>query len=546
MALPQLSTVKSRFRVFLLMVLGAPMVFGALAFTFYLRDWFIQDAKNRLDETLFHQSTLAQEWLEDYAHNAAAFAAMDPVRRRDKADMEALFKAFIEAQPELFAIVYVNPEGVSEVAPGAVPGLNLADRAYFQAALEGEPYITQVLISRYTGDPVVIFSHPVVTPEGEFGGAVTIPVKLEAIHTVVQGLRSDGGGVFLVADDGMILTPTPGCGGEGLPAMATMPPHELTRLRAAIKQGESFRSLSGCEVLAEATRLSNVDWTMVAQTPVRRVLAGAALQALVFCGALVAAVLIVGPLAWRRLSITVLQPLQRLSQYADSVNAGERPAACPLTTKDIPREINSLFEAFCAMIARLDDHADKLRKLAITDQLTGLPNRVRLENEGSRIIEVCRRSGQPCAVIMLDLDRFKQINDRYGHAVGDKALRGVARVLRRVCRESDLPARYGGEEFCIIAANADSRQAMRLSERIRLAIEAELIPVDGVGPDGASIKEPLKLTASLGVSQCAAHPIYGATPLDDAIIKADKALYAAKDAGRNRTHAWSAMTPPAS
>jgi diguanylate cyclase (GGDEF)-like protein len=130
------------------------------------------------------------------------------------------------------------------------------------------------------------------------------------------------------------------------------------------------------------------------------------------------------------------------------------------------------------------------------------------------------------ALLMLDLDNFKSINDRHGHLIGDKHLRGVADVLKSEVRATDLVGRFGGEEFVILLPNTTQHDALAIAERIRRRIAT--IAINGVDT----------VTVSVGV---AAHPIHGST-LEEVVNAADSALLAAKTAGRNRTLLFA--TPP--
>jgi diguanylate cyclase (GGDEF)-like protein len=162
-------------------------------------------------------------------------------------------------------------------------------------------------------------------------------------------------------------------------------------------------------------------------------------------------------------------------------------------------------------------------ELSFTDPLTGVANRrqlfVRLDQELSRSV----RFGDPLSVLMLDLDLFKQVNDRHGHTVGDGVLRALAAVLKRNVRKIDLVARYGGEEFCIILPRVAKPEAMEVAEKLRRAVAAAVLP----GPQ----KEPqLSITVSVGVASLATDAI----DAKGLVERADAALYEAKRLGRDR------------
>lgn len=162
-----------------------------------------------------------------------------------------------------------------------------------------------------------------------------------------------------------------------------------------------------------------------------------------------------------------------------------------------------------------------LKSLALTDSLTGLPNRraamERLEQEWLRT----RRGSHPLACMMVDIDHFKLVNDKFGHPVGDLALKCIAQSLRQVARAQDVVCRMGGEEFLVICPDADIHAAYQCAERLRQHVAA--LTVDHVNP-------PLRLTISIGISEVRSEM----TTLDELLVRADNCLYAAKQAGRNR------------
>lgn len=170
----------------------------------------------------------------------------------------------------------------------------------------------------------------------------------------------------------------------------------------------------------------------------------------------------------------------------------------------------------------------------ITDALTGLRNRrfldLRLAEEMSR----AARYGSPVSVLLLDIDHFKSVNDTCGHAVGDRVLAEVGRIVRETVRNTDLAARYGGEEMAIIAPQTPLSTAVMLGERLRRNIETKA--ADAV-PEVAVLERPI--TVSIGVAKSSSPP-ESASKL---LWRADSALYEAKGGGRNRVVADSPQGP---
>jgi len=166
---------------------------------------------------------------------------------------------------------------------------------------------------------------------------------------------------------------------------------------------------------------------------------------------------------------------------------------------------------------------ERLQGQALSDALTGLPNRrfamERLEQEWA----LSKRGDRALSCLMVDVDHFKSVNDRFGHQVGDDALKLVADTLRRAARTQDVVCRYGGEEFLVICPDTDVQAAVQCAERLRTNVAAQSLSLQ----DGSQHR----LTVSIGVAE----KNDTLDTLEALLIRADDNLYAAKDAGRNRT-----------
>jgi two-component system cell cycle response regulator len=170
---------------------------------------------------------------------------------------------------------------------------------------------------------------------------------------------------------------------------------------------------------------------------------------------------------------------------------------------------------------RLATVVEDSRRLAATDALTGLANRRTFVADLNAAIEHCDRRGTSLCVLLLDVDHFKQVNDRFGHASGDAVLARIGAVLPQECRVYDAVARWGGEEFVVALPDTTLAQARDVAERIRVAVEQTVVHT----PTG----HPIPLTISVGVAA------RQATESKDSLLdRADRAMYAAKTAGRNR------------
>jgi diguanylate cyclase (GGDEF)-like protein len=174
---------------------------------------------------------------------------------------------------------------------------------------------------------------------------------------------------------------------------------------------------------------------------------------------------------------------------------------------------------FCSLVK--DRIAAGFRRASVVDALTGVANRRGFFERGDRLLARARFDNQPIALITFDLDRFKGINDRYGHSAGDDILIAFCRLAEAQMRPNDLFARIGGEEFAALVPNTSLRDALRLAERLRVAFEATSHTIE---------QSTIRTTVSAGVAL-----LSGAAPDLAALLSAgDQALYRAKQAGRNR------------
>jgi diguanylate cyclase (GGDEF)-like protein len=173
---------------------------------------------------------------------------------------------------------------------------------------------------------------------------------------------------------------------------------------------------------------------------------------------------------------------------------------------------------------------DAIRRQVVTDHLTGLYNRRYFMNRAGEEIERSLRHQEPLSVLMLDIDNFKQFNDTYGHATGDRVLQTVARAMKDALRKPDICSRHGGEEFAVLLPNTPGDNAYFVAERVRRTL-------GGTRYTGLGLPPEVNITLSVGVATCPRD----ATVLDELMELADKALYQAKDKGRDQVVLWGAQ-----
>lgn len=218
--------------------------------------------------------------------------------------------------------------------------------------------------------------------------------------------------------------------------------------------------------------------------------------------------------------LLIERPIASFISSMKKVKEGSLDARIKIRSSD---EFAFMAEAFNSMTSELEKSHQALEALAITDSLTSLLNHKSfhecLDEEFKRIA----RRPEPISLLMIDIDDFKMTNDTYGHLAGDLVLKKVADILIKMTREIDVVARYGGDEFIVLLLNTDNRQAIRMAERIRMAVEKTEFEFDG---------KRIPVTLSLGIATA---PIDAGTN-EKLIELTDKALYHAKSRGRNQ--AW--------
>ncbi len=205
-------------------------------------------------------------------------------------------------------------------------------------------------------------------------------------------------------------------------------------------------------------------------------------------------------------------------ERATTERRGAALAAGAFDYFEVPDDLHLLI-ARATQLVQLKQTFDNLRALADRDYLTNLANRRRFRAALGQELERWRRYHVPCALVLVDIDYLKKINDAHGHPAGDTVICHVADALRELSRDNDTAARLGGEEFALLLAGVDCAQAVAAAERLRHVVS--ISPVEGIGT----------VTVSLGVAACPSHADSERT----LYAAADAALYCAKHEGRNRT-----------
>lgn len=399
--------------------------------------------------------------------------------------------------------------------------VSYAGRDYFQGALAGATFIGRPTIGLVAKEPVLPIATPIKDANGKvravLAGITTLaaPGFLDLLQTSRIGqtggflLISPRDRLFVAASDpAMALKPTPPAGVNLL--------HD--RAMEGLRGTGITVNANGIEEISAMVSVPSAGWFVVARLPTEEAFAPVARVRrfiVKYSGPVIAIFLI---LAWSGLYLT-FRPLFKAADHADRMSRGEIPLEpLPIVRND---EVGHLTAAFNRLLAKLSESQDELNRMAHHDVLTGLPNRLLLADRLQQALERACRNHTQLALLFLDLDGFKPINDKLGHEGGDEALRQVARRFAETIRHSDTLARVGGDEFVIVLADIDGDDALdaacAVAEKCIEAMASAFVVRDTICPLGVSIG----IAAGDETSSA-----------DDLLLAADRAMYNAKEAGR--------------
>ncbi len=468
-------------------------------------------------------------WVKERLYELRVFASsyevsenLDLITRGRGAPALARLTDYLRSVGERFAdypeLLVVNPQGqaVATTAPQATPAhlpANWAAAIRTDNAVLGDAYRDGAL-----GKDVVVFAVPIYQTGGRLVGALTAKLDLAAVHHLLRRFAAGASGrVYLITTAGQPLVSSEA---EREDLMQRHLDSAFTRrLLEHEELPIELTGFRGDRVLAALEHpftllMLDVDRFKEYNDAYGHLAGDAALQR-------VAAILkestrdVDCAARYGGEEFVVVLPeseAQGATETAQRIQA--RLARDALVGGG---ELGYVTEVFNDMVARLRDSRRELERLSITDDLTGLYNRRYVMEALANEVRRSRRLEHPFTLLMLDVDRFKEYNDAYGHLAGDAALARVAAILKESTRDVDCAARYGGEEFVVLLPETEAEGATESAQRVQEQLARDAL-LGG------------KLTVSVGVAQ---FPADGESP-DELLAGADAALYQAKRDGRNR------------
>lgn len=435
-------------------------------------------------------------------------------------------------------IVVLDPDGkviVGVPLSAGRSGLNLMDRDYVAAALrEGKSTVGRPVPAKQPGGSSVDMAVPIHDAQGRIIGAVAGLTRLDAanfLDNISQGHYGKTGGYLLAApqyrlfvtasDKRRVMEEFPAPGVDPL----------IDRRVQGLEGTEVFVNPHGVEVLSSTKRVPVTGWFVVVSLPTEEAFAPIRDVRHRLLLATLLLTLLAGGLCWwvvRRQLSPMLASVKALAVLSQS---NLHPQPLPISRED---EIGELIGGFNRLLAELGQREEQVRQLAFYDPLTKLPNRRLLNDRLTQALADSKRSGRYGALMFLDLDNFKALNDAHGHGAGDLLLMQAADRLKKCVREVDTVVRLGGDEFVVMVGdlNADkaasNTQAGSIAEKIRAALaEPYRLTVKHDGQADAMVEH--QCSASIGVVLFIDHE----GSQEDFLRWADAAMYQAKETGSN-------------
>ena len=377
---------------------------------------------------------------------------------------------------------------------------------------------------------VVVVTQPIRTANERLLGVLAAKINFRTIGKTLKNYsQGEIGELYLITGEGTLLVSSRTISAKFLETKLV----GRTTRKLFFEEGDPQRyyGYHGEPVVGALKRMSELDWGVVAEKERAKAYAQIVRLRNVTLVLVVGLLLFIGLGAYL-LGLTLVRPLDRLTGGASKVAAGDLEVDLPVLSRS---EVGYLTEVFNDMVARLRQGREELaainktlrkknkelHELSITDSLTGLYNRKHLMETLDNEVARSKRHKHDFAVLVIDIDHFKEYNDTYGHLAGDEVLSRLASVFKKSVRSCDYVARYGGEEFILVLPEIAPKDGVKAAERIRKKVVKEKFAGDG---------EPRGVTVSVGV---ASYPKDGDDP--QAIIgHADAALYKAKESGRNQ------------
>lgn len=479
----------------------------------------------RLGQSVVKQKNIVENWANDRINEVVHVAELEETRKQDYDTMSKSIQSYAENLPHVIALVYLDEDGRVIIDSARDPvyidsPINLGEKDYFTAAKSGKSYVSDIAVVKQTDEPIILFSTPVETIDNTFGGVIFAAVSLTTVNDMLENTAFGAtGDVRLVNPDGDSL-PQPHEESESLSTNSS-----TDIMRNALehkKQEEPYENADGELVLGQYIPLFDDRFFLIHEMEVEEILQSH-YQVTRTIVTVISLIVIIGLTLLFLIIRSVLHSLVYFTEAIQRVKDGNYEYTFDKNMYDkSPSEIKGMIDVFQEMTETIQANKQELLSLSETDGLTGTYNRRTFATAIQNRWKIAYERKESLTLIFIDIDFFKQLNDAFGHVIGDEVLKSIVKSIDEILLGTEGTLyRYGGEEFVIIFPNTDIEKAYMYAESIRKQIEMKKI----LHENGSHV------TISVGVASIIPSNEDG---YDRLIKEADEALYKAKEYGRNR------------
>ncbi|MCP4969441.1 MAG: diguanylate cyclase [Arcobacter sp.] len=507
-------TFDGRLRRFIINLMLFIVLVTTIFLIYMMRTQISETFKKELNSIISMQNQAIDKWLNERELDIRFLANNFIIKGNKNEDKKAFLENFINSQSEFYSVAIVDLKGYALIDSTLDYKRYFGDKNFFQDSLNGLDSISTAEINSYNNIPVLHFSSPVFNEYNEVISVIVGAVRLSSIQAIIEGFRfSKTGETFIINKNKQLLT-----------KRKFDKDIELLTISDNTNISKGFyTSYNGNEVLGDVIKSNFGEWLIVAQiskNEIYEVFEQFLIYVLVFIFSLL---IIIIPLILK-FSNKIVKPLKFLLNGSQQIEDGDY--GHEIDSKLISKasiEIQDLTHSFNSMSRVLKKVIGELTLQSTIDVLTKLYNRRELLRLSKDLFINSMNDNKSIAVLMIDIDHFKKVNDNYGHRTGDIVIERVANTIKTSLTDVDVPGRYGGEEFMVFIADINYNSVESITNRILNNVRKLVINNDN---------NSLKCTCSIGVFFT--DNINKELSLEEAIELSDQSLYMAKNSGRNR------------
>lgn len=507
-------TLSGRLRTFIINLILFVVLVISIFLMFMTKSQIKTTYENELNSIVRMQNQAVEKWLNERELDIRFLVNSHDVKEANLDRIKSLFENFVNNQSEFYFISFIALDGYSKVDSTFESNRYFGEKEFFKESANGLDFISDAVFNDFDNMPVIHFSSPVVDEYNEVIAVVVGAVRLYSIQAIVESFRfGETGETYILDHQKQLLTK------RKFDKKSDILNHTDNTLIA----NDFYMNYNNKEVLGSNVKSNFERWTIVAEISKDEIYVMFEQFLMYVMFFIIILLILVVPLVLR-FSNKIERPLQFLLNGSKQIQDGDYGHEIDSSLiVHATSEIKDLTHSFNSMSGVLKNVIGELTTHSTIDVLSKLYNRRELLRLSTNMLEKSMLEQKHSAVLMIDIDHFKRINDSYGHRTGDIAIELVSNTIKTSITNIDIAGRYGGEEFMVFIGDTNRVKVKEIAQRIRTNIEKLDIDFE---------EYELKCTCSVGVYFM--QDLNITHSLDAIIEKADQALYEAKHTGRNK------------